>query len=77
MRTINISISEKDYNNYGFRSTDLSFEELEKMILRKTMKEALHSCQQFAEKEGFSEMSLDEINKEIEAVRNKNAEDNS
>ena len=76
MRTINISISDNDYMNYGLSSENLSFSELEARIKKRTIREALYSCQQIADKEGLSKMSLEEINKEIEAVREKNAKNN-
>lgn len=76
MRTINISISDNDFLSYGFNSKNLSFSEIEDIIKKRTIREALYSCQKIADKEGLSKMTLEEINKEIKAVREKNAKNN-
>lgn len=69
MKTLSISISEKDFNKYGFSDENLSFEELIEKINVELARQALLRAQEIAEQTGLSQMTLDEINAEIQAVR--------
>jgi predicted CopG family antitoxin len=76
MRTINISISELEYNKFGLKEDKLSFSELIDIISRELSRQNLRKSIQLAEKYGLSKMTLEDINKEIKAVR-KNAKNNN
>ncbi|MFN7117051.1 MAG: hypothetical protein ACK4TA_09655 [Saprospiraceae bacterium] len=69
MKTLNIAISEKDFNKYGFSAENLSFEELIEKINVELARQALLRAQEIAEQTGLSQMTLEEINAEIQAVR--------
>lgn len=70
MRTINISISDIEFNKFGLKSDRLSFSELVDIISKKLSKQTLDDCIQLAEKYGLSKMTMDEITDEVKAVRN-------
>lgn len=69
MKTLNIVISEGDFDKYGFSTERLSFEELIAKINMELARQALLRAQEIAEQTGLSEMTLEEINAEIQAVR--------
>jgi hypothetical protein len=71
MKTINISISDLEFNKFGLRS-NLSFSDLLDIVSRELSKQRLLESLKLAEKFGLSEMTMDEITKEVKAVR-KNA----
>lgn len=70
MRTINISISDIEFNKFGLKSDRLSFSELVDIISKELSKQTLDDCIQLAEKYGLSKMTMDEITDEVKAVRN-------
>lgn len=70
MKTLNIAISENDFYKYGFLTERLSFEELIEKINIELARQALTRAQEIAEQTGLSQMTLEEINAEIQAVRN-------
>jgi predicted CopG family antitoxin len=76
MRTINISISELEYNKFGLKEDKISFSELIDIISREISRQNLRKSIQLAEKYGLSKMTLEDINKEVKAVR-KNAKNNN
>jgi predicted CopG family antitoxin len=76
MRTINISISELEYNKFGIKEDNLSFSELIDIISREISRQNLRKSIQLSEKYGLSKMTLEDINKEVKAVR-KNAKNNN
>jgi hypothetical protein len=69
MRTINISISDLEYNKFGLTSDKLSFSELVDIISRELSKQTLDESVALAEKYGLSKMTMDEITTEVKAVR--------
>lgn len=69
MRSLNIQINESDILRYGFTKEPINFSNLLDRIRLELAKEALRKCQALAEKTGVSEMTLEEINREIKAVR--------
>ncbi|MBK7870085.1 MAG: hypothetical protein IPJ74_05020 [Saprospiraceae bacterium] len=69
MKTLNIVISEGDFDKYGFSTERLSFEELIAKINNELARQALLRAQEIAEQTGLSQMTLEEINAEIQAVR--------
>lgn len=76
MRTLNIAISDLEFNTFGLRSNSLSFSDLLDIVSRELSKQRLKESLKLAEKFGLSEMTMDEITKEVNAVR-KNAKNRS
>jgi hypothetical protein len=70
MKTISISISELEYNQFGINKDNLSFTELIDIVNKKVTEQALSRCVKLAEKYKFSKMTMDEISSEVRAVRN-------
>ncbi len=72
MRTLNIEISEIDYEKFGIKSDLLSFTDFVDMISREISRQNLKKSLELSERYGLSSMSMDEISSEVKAVR-KNA----
>jgi 3,4-dihydroxy-2-butanone 4-phosphate synthase len=70
MRTLNISISDVEFNKFGIKKESLSFAEIVELINRELMRQNLNKCLELAEKHGLSSMTMEEINEEVKAVRN-------
>ncbi len=69
MKTLTVPINEFDFVKFGFESDTISFAELQKKISLAYAKEALARCHKIAQDTGLSEITLQEINVEIQAVR--------
>lgn len=69
MRTINISVSEDEYKKFGLRSDKLSFAEFVELVGKELAKQRLKESIKMAAQYGLSGMSMDEITKEVKAVR--------
>lgn len=69
MRTLNVSISDTEFNKFGFQQEELTFTNLITLIRRQLMRENLNKCVELAEKYGLSKMTMDEISEEVKAVR--------
>lgn len=69
MRTLQIKVSESDFQKYNLGSEDIKFTDLVDLISREYARKALLECNAIAEQEGLSKMTMDEINAEIKAVR--------
>jgi len=72
MKTIAVSISENEFEQFGFKSDSIAFKELLEKISIQLARQAITHCHQIAKETGLSEMTLEEINAEIKEVR-KNA----
>lgn len=72
MRTLNISISDIEYNKFGLKKEKLSFSELLEIVNKELQKLNLKKSVELAEKYNLSKLSMDEITDEVKAVR-KNA----
>ena len=70
MRTIQIKVSETDFQKYNLGSEEIKFTDLVEMISKELMRQNLNKCVELAEKYGLSSMAMDEINEEVKAVRN-------
>lgn len=70
MRTLNLNISEEEYRRYGIDSEKINFDLFIEKIKNVLAKDALKKCQSIAEQNGLNKMAIEEINAEIEAVRN-------
>ena len=69
MKTLTVAIDETEYNRLGFESDIVPFSELRERINTDFAKAALVKCHQMAKETGLAEMSMEEINAEIQAVR--------
>lgn len=76
MRTLNISISEFEYNKFGLKEDNFSFSELLDIVSRELMRQKLLKSVELAEKCGLSKMTMEEIDAEIKEVR-ENAKSNT
>jgi len=75
MRTLNISISDNEFNRLGLKQNNLAFSELIKLVRKELMRENLSKSLELAEKYGIAKMTMDEISEEVKAVR-RNAKNN-
>jgi hypothetical protein len=69
MRTLNISISDIEFDKFGLNSNSFSFSDFIDMISRELAKQRLQESVKLAESIGLSEMTMDEITKEVKAER--------
>lgn len=69
MRTLNVSISEIEYNKFGLKEDSLTFTEFIDMVSKELTRQNLSKCLELAEKYGISKMTMDEITSEVKAVR--------
>ena len=70
MRTLNVSISDMEFNNFGIKNENITFTEYTELVRREVMQNNLNNCLALAEKYGLSSMTMNEINEEIKSVRN-------
>lgn len=69
MRTLNISISDLELDKFGIKKDKISFSELVDLVSKELTRQTLNKCIELAEKYGLSKMTMDEITKEVKAVR--------
>lgn len=69
MRTLQIRVSESDFQRYNLGDREIKFTDLVDSINREYARKAILESNELAEKYGLSKMTLDEINAEINAVR--------
>jgi hypothetical protein len=69
MKLLNVPIDEFEYAKLGLTSDTISFRDLKEKLNIDYAKEALIQCNDIAERTGLSQLSLDDINAEINAVR--------
>ena len=70
MKSLNIQISDFEFNQLGLKKSTLSFSELIEIIGKKITKQTLEKSTQLADKYGLSKMTMEEIDDEIKAHRN-------
>lgn len=70
MKTLTINITDTEFENYGFQNTNLNFSDFLKLINKEIFINKLDNSILLAEKYGLSELSIEDINKEIMEVRN-------
>jgi len=70
MKSVNIQISDFEFNQLGLNKNTISFSELIEIIGKKINKQTLEKSIQLANKYGLSKMTMEEIDDEIEAHRN-------
>jgi hypothetical protein len=69
MRTLNIAISESEFNKFGIKNENLNFSELIEIVTKELSIQNLNKCLELAEKNGLSKLTIDEIANEVKAVR--------
>jgi hypothetical protein len=69
MMTLSVSIEESDFLKLGLKNNEISFLDLIEKISIGYARTALAKCHEIAEETGLSDMTLEEINAEIRAVR--------
>ncbi|HEY5326513.1 MAG TPA: hypothetical protein VIJ27_05900 [Mucilaginibacter sp.] len=69
MRTLNVSISEIEYNKFGLQKDKLTFTDFVDIVSKELTRQNLNKCQELAEKYGLSKMTMEEITNEVKAVR--------
>ena len=72
MRTLNVSISDIEYNKFGLKDEKLTFTDFIDLVSKELTRQNLNKCIELAEKYGMSKMTMDEITNEVKSVR-KNA----
>jgi hypothetical protein len=70
MKSVNVQLSDFEFNQLGLNKNTLSFSELLEIIGKKITKQTLEKSIQLANKYGLSKMTMDEIDDEIKAHRN-------
>ena len=69
MRTLNVSISDIEYNKFGLREEKLTFTDFIDLVSKELTRQNLNKCLELSEKYGISKMSMKEITNEVKAVR--------
>ena len=69
MKSVNIEISDFEFNQLGLNKNTLSFSELIDIIEKRITKQTLERSIQLANKYGLSKMTMEEINDEVKARR--------
>jgi hypothetical protein len=70
MKTLNVSISNIEYDSFGLTKNDLPFSEFLDIIERQLSRQALNRTVQMADLYGLSSINMDEISAEVKSVRN-------
>ncbi len=69
MRTLNVSISDIEYNKFGLKDDKLTFTDFIDIVSKELTRQNLNKSVELAEKYGISKMTIDEITNEVKAVR--------
>jgi hypothetical protein len=69
MRTLNVSISDIEYQKFGLKEEQLTFTDFIDLISKELSRQNLDKCLALSEKYGISNMTMDEITNEVKAVR--------
>ncbi len=70
MKSVNVQISDFEFNQLGLKKNTLSFSELLEIISKKITKQTLEKSIQLANKYGLSKITMEEIDDEIKEYRN-------
>ena len=73
MKTLNIEISDIEYEKFGIKKEQLSFSDFVDLISREIARQNLKKAVELSERYGLSKMTIEEISSEVKAVR-KNAD---
>ncbi|MEP7167757.1 MAG: hypothetical protein ABI855_00140 [Bacteroidota bacterium] len=69
MKTLNISISDIEFNKFGLRKDKITFSDFIDLVSKELSRQALNKSVELAKKYGLSKMTMGEITKEVKAVR--------
>ena len=69
MKTINVQMSDMEYNTLGLSKNNFFFSEISDLIEQQIARQALRRSVEMADVNGLSSMTMEEINAEINAVR--------
>ena len=69
MRTLNISISDIEYNKFGLKADKLTFTDFIEIISKELTLQNLNKRLEVADKYGISKTTMEEISNEVKAVR--------
>jgi hypothetical protein len=72
MKTLNVAISDVEYNKFGLTNNVLSFSDFVDIVSKEIMRENINSAITQADTCGISSMTTEDITSEVQAVR-KNA----
>ena len=70
MRTLNVSISDIEFNKFGLKEEKLTFTDFIDLVSKELTRQNLNKCLELADKYGISKITMDEITNEVKAVRN-------
>ena len=69
MRTLNVSISDIEFDKFELKKDNFSFSDFIDLVSRELARQNLNKSIELAEKYGLSKMTMADINKEIKAMR--------
>jgi len=69
MKTLNITISDIEFNKFGIKDNKLNFSDFVDIVRKELTRQNLSKCIELAEKYELSKMTMDEITNEVKAVR--------
>lgn len=69
MRTLNVSISDIDFNKFGLKKEQLTFSDFIDLVTKELTRQNLDKTIELAERYGISKMTMDEISNEVKSVR--------
>jgi hypothetical protein len=69
MKTVNVQISDTEYDDFDFSKDRLSFSEVVDPVERKISMQALKSSAKIAEQYHLASMIMDEISEDVNVVR--------
>jgi hypothetical protein len=72
MRTLNVSISDIEFNKFGLKNEKMSFTDIIDLVSKELTRQNLIRSIEIADKYGIAAMTMEEISNEVKAVR-KNA----
>ena len=69
MKTISLQIPDADFNLLGLTKEQMLYSDFKDILERQFVLRAMDNCLKIAKETGLSEMTLEQINAEIKAVR--------
>lgn len=69
MRTLNVSISDIEYNKFGIQNDRMTFSDFIDLVSKELTRQNLEKCLALSDQYGLSKMTMEEITEEVRAVR--------
>lgn len=69
MKTLNIAISDLEYEKFGIKTDHLSFTDFVDLVKRELSRQNLKKCVELSEQYGLSDLTMEEISEEVKVVR--------